>query len=67
VAVHGKNDSNRHSTVNQEREELVARVLTIPAGVTSDFMDEGSPLPYNCNTPGVTITKTLKCHHKHLH
>jgi hypothetical protein len=21
----------------------------------------------NCNTPGVTITKTLTCHHQHLH
>jgi hypothetical protein len=40
-------DSDHHSTLNLEKEEVVARVLAITMGVMSDFMGEGGPLPFN--------------------
>jgi hypothetical protein len=36
----GEGDSDRHSTVNLEKEKVVARVLAIMVRVTSDFMDD---------------------------
>jgi hypothetical protein len=43
----GDGDSDRHSAENLTKEELRARILAITAGVTSDFLDESGPLPFN--------------------
>jgi hypothetical protein len=40
-------ESDHHSTLNLEKEEVIAGILATTIGVTLDFMGEGGPLPFN--------------------
>lgn len=50
----------------QERREVLSVEVGTP--IYLDLSDHAITFDRDdCNTPGVTVTKTVACHHKHLH